>query len=70
MDGLVLRDVIQNMRESMVIYNTNHVFSIFDTQVVSYNLYLDNVILATDEQLDQRVKEFNQEVDQRITVNR
>lgn len=69
-DGLVLRDVIQNMRESMVVYNTNQVFSILDTQVVNYNSYLDNVRLATDEQLEQRVDEFNQEVDQRIALNR
>ena len=70
MSGLVLRDIIQNMRESMVMYNTNQVFSILDTQVVNYNSYLDNVRLATDGQLEQRVEEFNQEVDQRIAVNR
>lgn len=69
-DGLVLRDVIQNMRESMVVYNTNQVFSILDTQVTSYTNYLNNVRLATETQLEERVQEFHQEVDQRITLNR
>jgi len=69
-DGLVLRDVIQNMRESMVVYNTNQVFSILDTQVISYNNYLDNIRLATETQLEERVQEFHQEVDQRIALNR
>lgn len=69
-DGLVLRDVIQNIRESMVVYNTNQVFSVLDTQVTSYNNYLNNVRLATETQLEERVQEFHQEVDQRITLNR
>jgi hypothetical protein len=69
-DGLVLRDVIQNMRESMVIYNTNQIFSVLDTQVNSYNNYLDEVRLATETQLEKRVQEFHQEVDQRIVLNR
>lgn len=69
-DGLVLRNVIQNMRESMVIYNTNQVFSILDTQVISYNNYLDGVRLATETQLEERVQEFHQEVDQRIALTR
>jgi hypothetical protein len=68
-DGLVLRDVIQNMRESMVVYNTNQVFSILDTQVASYNHYLNDVGLATETQLEGRVQEFHQEVDQRIALN-
>lgn len=70
LDGLVLRDVIQNIRESMVVYNTNQVFSILDTQVTSYNNYLDSVRLATETQLEERVQEFHQEVDQRIELNR
>lgn len=69
-DGLVLRDVIQNMRESMVVYNTNQIFSILDTQVTSYNNYLDSVRLATETQLEERVQEFHQDVDQRIALNR
>ena len=62
LDGLVLRDVIQNIRESMVVYNTNQVFSILDTQVTSYDNYLDSVRLATETQLEERVQEFHQEV--------
>lgn len=69
-EGLILRDVIQNMRESMVIYNTNQVFSILDTQIDSYNNYLDRARLATETQLEERVQEFHQEVDQRIALNR
>jgi hypothetical protein len=69
-DGLILRDVIQNMRESMVVYNTNQVFSVLDTQIISYNNYLDGVRLATETQLEGRVQEFHQEVDQRIALNR
>jgi hypothetical protein len=69
-DGLMLRDIIQNMRESMVIYNTNQVFSILNSQVSSYNNYLENKGLATENQLQERVNEFNQEVDQRITLNK
>lgn len=69
-DGLVLRDIIQNIRESMVVYNTNQIFSILDTQVVSYNNYLDGVRLATETQLEERVQEFHQEVDQKIALNR
>jgi hypothetical protein len=69
-DGLILRDVIQNMRESMVVYNTNQVFSLLDTQVTSYNHYLDGVRLATETQLEERVQEFHQEVNQRIITNR
>lgn len=69
-DGLILRDIIQNMRESMVIYNTNQIFSILDNQVSTYNNYLENTGLATENQLQERVDEFNQEVDQRIALNR
>ena len=69
-DGVVLRDVIQNIRESMVVYNTNQVFSVLDTQITSYNNYLDTVRLATETQLEERVQEFHQEVDQRIALNR
>lgn len=69
-DGLVMRDIIQNMRESMVVYNTNQVFSILDTQITSYNNYLDDVRLVTETQLEERVQEFHQEVDQRIVTNR
>lgn len=69
-DGLVLRDVIQNIRESMVVYNTNQVFSILDTQVTTYNNYLESVRLATETQLEERVQEFHQEVGQRIALNR
>ena len=54
----------------MVVYNTNQVFSILDTQVVSYNNYLDGVGLATETQLEERVQEFHQKVDQRIALNR
>lgn len=69
-DGLVLRDVIQNIRESMVVYNTNQVFFILDTQMTMYNNYLDGVQLATETQFEERVQEFHQEVDQRIIINR
>jgi hypothetical protein len=68
-DGLVLRDVVQNLRESMVIHNNNQIYSILSTQVTSYNSYLDGVGLATEEQLEERVQEFHQEVDQRIVLN-
>lgn len=69
-DGLMLRDIIQNMRESMVIYNTNQIFSVLDNQVSTYNNYLENTGLATENQLQEKVDEFNQEVDQRIALNR
>ncbi len=69
-DGLVLRDVIQNIRESVVVYNTNEVFSILDTQITTYSNYLDDVRLATETQLEERTQEFHQEVDQRIALNR
>jgi hypothetical protein len=69
-DGLALRDIVQSMRESMVLYNTNQVFSILDAQVPTYNNYLDGVRLATETQLEERVQEFHQEVDQRIALNR
>ena len=52
--------MIQNIRESMVVYNTNHIFSILNTQVTSYNSYLDDVRLSTEIQLDERVQEFHQ----------
>lgn len=69
-DGLILRDIIQDLRESMVVYNTNRIFSILDIQVNSYNHFLDSVRLASEEQLNERVHEFNQEIDQRIELNR
>ncbi len=69
-DGLVLRDVIQNIRESVVVYNTNEVFSILNTQITTYSNYLDDVRLATETQLEERTQEFHQEVDQRIALNR
>lgn len=54
----------------MVVYNTNQVFSVLDTQITSYNNYLNTVRLATETQLEERVQEFHQEVDQRIALNR
>ena len=50
----------------MVVYNTNHVFSILNTQVTSYNHYLDGVRLTTETQLEEKVQEMNQ----RIITNR
>lgn len=69
-DGLFLRDVIQNMRESMVLYNTNQIFSILNSQVVDYNSYLETTRLATETQLQERVNTFNTEIDERIAQNR
>lgn len=69
-DGLVLRDVIQNMRESMVIFNTNQVYSLLDNQVSNHNQYLENIRLASDQHIDERVQEFHREVDQQIFLNR
>ena len=57
-DELMLRDVIQNMRESMVVYNTNQIFSVLNTQIFSYNNYLENIRLTTELQLEKRVEEL------------
>lgn len=69
-DDLLLRDIIQNMRETMILYNNNQIFSILDNQLNIYNNYLENIGLATENQLQERVNQFNQEVDQRIALNR
>src|SRR6266496_1535407 len=41
-----------------------------DNQLNIYNNCLENISLATKNQLQKRVNEFNQEIDQRITLNR
>lgn len=69
-DGLVLRDVIQNMRESMVMFNTNQIYSILENQVSNHNQYLEEIRLASEEHIDERVQEFHREVDQKIALNR
>lgn len=69
-DHILLRDVIQNIRETMVIYNTNQIFSILDHQITNYDNYLENVGLATEEQLQECVNDFNQQIERRIFFNR
>ena len=55
----------------MTLYNTNQIFSILsNTHITSYNNYLYNVGLGTENQIEQRIQEFYQEVDQRISLNR
>jgi hypothetical protein len=41
-----------------------------DNQLNIYNNCLENIGLATKNQLQKKVNEFNQEIDQRITLNR
>lgn len=69
-DGLLIRDIINNIRETLVIYNTNQIFSILDSQISNYNNYLNEVELATEEQLQERVQRFHREIDDRIALNR
>lgn len=69
-DELLIRDVINSIRESLVIYNTNQIFSILDNQISNYNSYLNEVELATERQLQERVQRFNEEMDYRIALNR
>lgn len=70
-DHLVITHIMETISESMTLYNTNQIFSLLlNTHITSYNDYLYNVGLASENQIEQRVQEFYQEVDQRISLNR
>lgn len=70
-DQLVIAHIIDILIESMTLYNTNQIFSLLlNTHISSYNDYLYNVGLASENQIEQRVQEFYQQVDQRILLNR
>ena len=62
-DGLVIRAILQNIRETLVSYNTNQIVSILDLQIRNYNETLNQLGIFTNEQFEQRVEEFNSEID-------
>ena len=54
-ETLNLRDIIQHLRAHMVIYNTDQIINILENHIPVYNDYLENIRLATDEQLEERM---------------
>ena len=69
-NGIFLNDIILSLRESMITYNTNRVFSILSSQVPEYNQYLYDLRLATVDQLNERTQEFYNQLNERIIINR
>lgn len=69
-NGIFLNDIILSLRESMITYNTNRVFSILSSQVPEYNQYLYDLRLATEDQLNERTQEFYNQLNERIIINR
>jgi len=69
-EGLFIRDIVQHLREHMVMYNTNQILNILQNHIPIYNDYLESLSLATNSQLDERCEEFYQQVDERIALNR
>lgn len=68
--SIELVDIIQYLRENMVRYNTNQIIELLRSNVPIYNEYLNNLRLVTEEQLQERTEEFNQEINERIRINR
>lgn len=69
-NGIFLNDIILSLRESMITYNTNRVFSILSSQVPEYNQYLYDLRLATEDQLNERTQEFYNQLNEKIIINR
>lgn len=69
-DRLFIRDIIKHLREHMVMYNTNQIRNILENHIPIYNNYLENLCLATEEQLEERTQKFCQEIEERINLNR
>lgn len=69
-ETLNLRDIIQHLRAHMVIYNTDQIINILENHIPVYNDYLENIRLATDEQLEERTQEFHQQLEERMVLNR
>ena len=69
-EGLFIRDIVQHLRENMVIYNTNQIINILENHIPIYNNYLESIRLATEEQLEGRTQEFLQQIEERINLNR
>ena len=68
-EGLFIRDIVQHLRENMVIYNTNQIINILENHIPIYNNYLESIRLATEEQLEGRTQEFLQQIEERINLN-
>ena len=68
-EELFIRDIVQHLRENMVIYNTNQIINILENHIPIYNNYLESIRLATEEQLEGRTQEFLQQIEERINLN-
>lgn len=69
-EWLSMRDIIQHLRQNMVIYNTDQIINILENHIPVYNDYLENIRLATDEQLEERTQEFHQQLEEPMVLNR
>ena len=69
-EGLLIRDIIQHLRENLVIYNTDQIIRVLENYIPVYNDYLESIRLSTEEQLEERTQEFHQQVEERIILNR
>lgn len=69
-EGLLIRDIIQHLRENLVIYNTDQIIRVLENHIPVYNDYLESIRLSTEEQLEERTQEFHQQVEERIILNR
>lgn len=65
-EGLFIRDIVQHLRTHMVMYNTDQIINILQNHIPVYNNYLEDLHLATDEQLDERTQEFRQQVEENM----
>lgn len=54
-EWLSMRDIIQHLRQNMVIYNTDQIINILENHIPIYNDYLGSIRLATEEQLEGRI---------------
>ena len=69
-ENVNLRDVIQHLRAHMVIFNTEQIVNILENHIPTYNTYLENFRLLTDEQLEERTQKFYQEIEEQVFINR
>ena len=69
-EGLFIRDIVQHLREHMVMYNTDQILNILQNHIPVYNDYLESLRLARDEHLNERAEEFLQQVEERLLLNR
>lgn len=69
-EDLIVASITQSWKNAFIMYHNNEIFRIMARHLPDFDPIVEELKLATDDQLEEHVKEFRQGVDQRIAATR